>query len=68
MKENTALLYARWVGHAILAILDIALLLPIGAVMLIALIIRRGHHQRYAMGYILREIQELPRLTKEGKR
>lgn len=66
--ENTALLYARWIGHAILAILDTVLLLPIGVVLLFALIIRRGDLQKQAINAILLEIRELPRLTKEGKR
>lgn len=67
MRENTALLYARWVAHAILAILDIALLLPIGVVMLFAVIIGRGQKQTQALDSILAEIKELPYLTKEEK-
>lgn len=69
MRENTVVLYARWTGHAILALFDMALLIPLGVVLVVAILVRRGYYQKLAVNHILLELQELPRLTnKETKR
>jgi hypothetical protein len=59
-KENTGKLYLRWIGNLILAILDAAILLPMGVALIVGFCVGRGQYQKAAMQVILVELRELP--------